>query len=192
VYLVLRNDEGTSETLRRRRDTFAKLDARCLARCTRSSASLSFCDRPNPLRDRSPLDIRGGSHIILITISEIEGTEHDEAVQASMIHARSAPALYAVGRVAEKSSTGASRSLHALGALSGRIGLINTLSGVPTSEWCQEASQLIPRSFPYSKYSAYLRRIVRADERTRTADLLITSDPSHVAGVCLGLQIRHI
>src|SRR5215217_3027458 len=32
----------------------------------------------------------------------------------------------------------------------------------------------------------------RADERTRTADLLITSDPSGVAGVCTGLQIPHI
>jgi spore photoproduct lyase len=32
----------------------------------------------------------------------------------------------------------------------------------------------------------------RADERTRTADLLITSDNSRVAGVCTGLQIPHI
>src|SRR5215203_4471747 len=32
----------------------------------------------------------------------------------------------------------------------------------------------------------------RADERTRTADLLITSDRSGVAGVCRGLQIPHI
>ena len=31
----------------------------------------------------------------------------------------------------------------------------------------------------------------RADERTRTADLLITSDHSGVAGVCTGLQISH-
>jgi hypothetical protein len=31
----------------------------------------------------------------------------------------------------------------------------------------------------------------RADERTRTADLLITSDRSRVAGVCTGLQIPH-
>jgi hypothetical protein len=31
-----------------------------------------------------------------------------------------------------------------------------------------------------------------ADERTRTADLLITSDRSGVAGVCRGLQIPHI
>ena len=32
----------------------------------------------------------------------------------------------------------------------------------------------------------------RADERTRTADLLITSDRSGVAGVCTRLQIPHI
>jgi chromosome segregation ATPase len=39
---------------------------------------------------------------------------------------------------------------------------------------------------------AYLRRIVRADERTRTAYLLITSDPSPVAEVCRRLQFPHI
>ena len=32
----------------------------------------------------------------------------------------------------------------------------------------------------------------RADERTRTADLLITSDRLCVAGVCTGLQISYI
>src|SRR5215216_4183910 len=32
----------------------------------------------------------------------------------------------------------------------------------------------------------------RADERARTADLLITSDRSGVAGVCRGLQMPHI
>jgi hypothetical protein len=32
-----------------------------------------------------------------------------------------------------------------------------------------------PWRFPYPEYSAYLRRFKRADERTRTADLLITS-----------------
>jgi hypothetical protein len=31
----------------------------------------------------------------------------------------------------------------------------------------------------------------RADEQTRTADLLITSDERGVAGVCTGLQIPH-
>ena len=37
----------------------------------------------------------------------------------------------------------------------------------------------------------YLRRIERADERTRTADLLITSVRSVVAVRCTGLQISH-
>jgi hypothetical protein len=32
----------------------------------------------------------------------------------------------------------------------------------------------------------------RADERTRTADLLVTNDNSCVAGVCTGLRIPHI
>src|SRR5215207_5497327 len=41
----------------------------------------------------------------------------------------------------------------------------------------------------HSAYLAYLWAIKRADERTRTADLLITSDTSGVAGVCTGLQI---
>jgi hypothetical protein len=36
-----------------------------------------------------------------------------------------------------------------------------------------------------------LQRVQRADERTRTADLLITSDNSCVAGVCTSLQIPH-
>ena len=36
------------------------------------------------------------------------------------------------------------------------------------------------------------QHFLRADERTRTADLLITSDPSDVAGVCTGLQMSHI
>jgi hypothetical protein len=52
----------------------------------------------------------------------------------------------------------------------------------------QDASCAQTESFTYAKYSAYLRGIGRADERTRTADLLITSDPSCVAGVCSGLQ----
>jgi hypothetical protein len=40
--------------------------------------------------------------------------------------------------------------------------------------------------------SCKLRENKRADERTRTADLLITSDHSGVAGVCRRLQIPHI
>jgi len=46
--------------------------------------------------------------------------------------------------------------------------------------------------FSEAEYSAYLSRIERADERTRTADLLITSDASSVAGVCTGLQMPYI
>jgi len=40
-------------------------------------------------------------------------------------------------------------------------------------------------------YSAYLSQLVRADERTRTADLLITSVRSVVAERCTALQIPH-
>jgi hypothetical protein len=46
-------------------------------------------------------------------------------------------------------------------------------------------------SFHSYKYSAYLWAIKRADERTRTADLLITSDRSAVAEGCTGLQFPH-
>jgi hypothetical protein len=37
----------------------------------------------------------------------------------------------------------------------------------------------------------FFRRLTRADERTRTADLLITSVRSMVAEGCTGLQILH-
>ena len=40
--------------------------------------------------------------------------------------------------------------------------------------------------------STQIGRIKRADERTRTADLLIRSEPISVAGGCTGLQIPHI
>jgi hypothetical protein len=46
--------------------------------------------------------------------------------------------------------------------------------------------------FDLSKYPAHVSRIRRADERTRTAFPLITSDNSGVAGVCTSLQIPHI
>src|SRR5215208_872941 len=49
-----------------------------------------------------------------------------------------------------------------------------------------------PSATTHSLFTAYLSRKKRADERTRTADLLITSDASGVAGVCTGLQIPHI
>jgi hypothetical protein len=43
----------------------------------------------------------------------------------------------------------------------------------------------------YSTFLQYLQVKRRADERTRTADLLITSVRSVVAERCLGLQILH-
>jgi hypothetical protein len=46
-------------------------------------------------------------------------------------------------------------------------------------------------SFHFYKYSAYLSQLERADERTRTADLLITSARSMVAEGCTDLQIPH-
>ena len=54
--------------------------------------------------------------------------------------------------------------------------------GAPNDE--TEASQ-------NPEHSAYLSRKWRADQRTRTADLLITSDASLVAGMCRGLQNPH-
>ena len=44
---------------------------------------------------------------------------------------------------------------------------------------------------PCLEFSAYLSRLGRADERTRTALLLITSDNPGAAGVCMSLQILH-
>jgi hypothetical protein len=54
-----------------------------------------------------------------------------------------------------------------------------------------KALRLIIGYFDSSEYSAYLSRLKRTDERTRTADLLITSDRSRVAGVCRQLQNSH-
>jgi len=45
---------------------------------------------------------------------------------------------------------------------------------------------------PRNTYELQVRRKKRADERTRIAFLLITSDHSCVAEVCTGLQILHI
>ena len=41
---------------------------------------------------------------------------------------------------------------------------------------------LVAGGFAHSSYSAYLREYQRADERTRTADPLIASEPIRVAG----------
>jgi hypothetical protein len=59
------------------------------------------------------------------------------------------------------------------------------------AEWYQNPLGATPRGVDLEEYSAYLRRFGRADERTRTADLLITSDHSGIAGGCPGLQIPH-
>ena len=58
-------------------------------------------------------------------------------------------------------------------------------------------SSLLEESGLYGPYLICVTFLVvvqfwRADERTRTADLLITSDNSGVAGVCTRLQIPHI
>ena len=64
----------------------------------------------------------------------------------------------------------------------------HTLSVV--SEWCQQASGLLPEAFSFPEHSAYLWAKRRADERTRTADLLITSllarvlTRPYVSGIC--------
>jgi hypothetical protein len=52
--------------------------------------------------------------------------------------------------------------------------------------------RIIAGGFFLSGESAYLSRFQRADERTRTADLPITSDKKGVAEVCTCLQISHI
>ena len=46
-------------------------------------------------------------------------------------------------------------------------------------------------SAPCLEFSAHLSNLGRADERTRTAFLLISSVRSAVAGRCRGLQIPH-
>ena len=47
------------------------------------------------------------------------------------------------------------------------------------------------KAAPCLEFSAYLSRLWRADERTRTAHLLITSARSDVSGHCRGLQIPY-
>jgi hypothetical protein len=73
-------------------------------------------------------------------------------------------------------------------------GIPQTRQGKPQlmAEWCHKALSDHTEDTTAFENPAYLSRIERADERTRTADLLIRSDQSGVAGVCTGLQIRHI
>ena len=73
-------------------------------------------------------------------------------------------------------------------------GIPQTRQGKPQlmAEWCHKALSDHTEDTTAFENPAYLSRIERADERTRTADLLITSDASGVAGVCMSLQIPHI
>src|SRR5215216_7950549 len=62
--------------------------------------------------------------------------------------------------------------------------------------WCIERLAVSSAPIPYRGLGIALRFTSksskrRADERTRTDDLLITSNHSGVAGVCRGLQIPH-
>ena len=57
-------------------------------------------------------------------------------------------------------------------------------------EWCKKPPRETPEAFATRVFPLSIRK-KRADERTRTADLLITSDNSGVAEVCRSLQIPH-
>jgi hypothetical protein len=59
------------------------------------------------------------------------------------------------------------------------------------AQWCQKSRSLRKRNAFYQEYSAYLSGSERADERTRTADLIMASVRSEVAGRCTGLRISH-
>jgi hypothetical protein len=60
-------------------------------------------------------------------------------------------------------------------------------------EWCrQTGSDLEPRPALFIQFSLQIGGKRRADKRTQTAFLLITSDRSCVAGACTGLQMPHI
>jgi hypothetical protein len=59
------------------------------------------------------------------------------------------------------------------------------------SQLSELAPALAPRPLFPPKFSLQIVIKRRADERTRTALLLITSDQSGVAGGCTGLQIPH-
>ena len=65
----------------------------------------------------------------------------------------------------------------------------------PALRWCTKGVQrpcYRAGAFLCAEFSDYLSGLGRADERTRTALLLITSVRSGVAGVCRGLQLPHI
>src|SRR5918997_3095286 len=59
------------------------------------------------------------------------------------------------------------------------------------ADYSKLAPAMVPRPLWIPDLYLQIERKKRADERTRTADLLITSDNSRVAGVCRSLQIPH-
>jgi hypothetical protein len=69
-------------------------------------------------------------------------------------------------------------------------GIPQTRQGKPQLmvEWCHQALSDQTEETTAFENSAYLSRIERADERTRTADLLITSDNSRGARSCPVVQ----
>ena len=79
------------------------------------------------------------------------------------------------------SSNHSAISEHGLGSVHPSWGLLR-LGGVKK----RQAPDHGPRC---SEYSAYLSRLWRADERTRTALLFVTSDNSCVARVCTCVQV---
>jgi hypothetical protein len=72
-------------------------------------------------------------------------------------------------------------------------GIPQTRQGKPQlmAEWCHQALSDQTEDTTAFENPAYISRIRRADERTRTADLLITSVRSSVSGHCTGLQNPH-
>ena len=81
--------------------------------------------------------------------------------------------------------------------LVGRIDALSAITppfkrvSVSLADCGKVALALAPRPLYVPEFYLQNARKKRADERTRTADLLITSDPSGVAGGCTGLQIQH-
>ena len=69
--------------------------------------------------------------------------------------------------------------------------LISSLAGTGSTGLQYIGPAFMIRHCSYSAFYLQMSEKQRADERTRTADLLITSDNSYVAGTCRGLQIPH-
>ena len=78
---------------------------------------------------------------------------------------------------------------HPLPSVGPRFGLPGPLPAYRRPETWDSPPTLLPDGGDRS--IRLTARKWRADERTRTADLLITSDPSAVAGVYRGLRIPH-